>query len=102
MVLAPGWIVPHSAAVAEPASASHASSASTSRRTSEPERGAVAARIGAAEQRAVAEAHRVRLARSREQLGRWTDRVTLANEQRPDAPRHPALEVHRVRCLLRI
>src|SRR4030081_2524862 len=95
-----GAMVPHSEPAADPAtSACSATTTAARRRRSEPQRDAVAARIGAAEHRAVAKADRVRLAGAREEFGRRLDRVALADGGRHPPARHPALEVDRLRRL---
>src|SRR6267143_6696823 len=86
-------IAPHSAAAAGAAALAASSAAARTSRTSEPQGGAVAAWVGAAEHGAVAEADRVRVAGAREERGRRPDRVTLAHERRGDRAGHAALEV---------
>src|SRR5688572_31620000 len=86
-------IPPHSAASARSAKLHASMTISRATRTSDPQRDAVAAGIGAARERAVAQHDAVRVADLREEVGGRLDLVALALETGEDAPRHATLEM---------
>src|SRR5688572_4133983 len=91
---------PHSAASARAARVHASMTMSRAARTSEPERDAVAAGIGAARECAVTQHDAMRVADLREEVGGRLDLVALAFERREDAPRHTTLEIDRVRRIV--
>src|SRR3990170_6184145 len=94
-VVVPGTIAPHSSAAAAPAR-SRSARAATAARTLEAERDAVAARVGAAHQRAVAQDDPVRVADLGEERGRGLDAVALRLERGQRVRGHARLDVERV------